>query len=81
MIKVVFFAQTRELIGEDGCQVEAIYPTVDDLRYALSLREGKWALALDRQRLLAAVNQTIVGMETPLNDDDEVAFFPPVTGG
>jgi sulfur-carrier protein len=81
MIKILFFAQTRELIGEDGCQVDAIYSTVEDLRRALSLRDGKWALALEPERLLVAVNQTIVSMDSILSDHDEVAFFPPVTGG
>ena len=33
------------------------------------------------QSLLVAVNQQMVGDETLLNSEDEVAFFPPVTGG
>ena len=37
--------------------------------------------ALDDGKLLAAVNQTLVSFDHPLTDGDEVAFFPPVTGG
>lgn len=39
------------------------------------------ALALEDGKLLAAVNQTLVSFDHPLTDGDEVAFFPPVTGG
>jgi molybdopterin synthase sulfur carrier subunit len=44
-------------------------------------QEGRWALALEEGKLLAAVNQTLVSFEHPVVDGDEVAFFPPVTGG
>ncbi|WP_251906820.1 MoaD/ThiS family protein, partial [Klebsiella pneumoniae] len=37
--------------------------------------------ALEDGKLLAAVNQTLVSFDHPLTDGDEVAFFPPVTGG
>ncbi|GLT17574.1 molybdopterin synthase sulfur carrier subunit [Vibrio zhanjiangensis] len=81
MIKVLFFAQTRELVGTEELDVEACFDTVEALRSMLARREGKWDLALDCSRLLAAVNQSIVPFEHPLRDGDEVAFFPPVTGG
>ncbi|WP_367987009.1 molybdopterin synthase sulfur carrier subunit [Vibrio sp. NTOU-M3] len=81
MIKVLFFAQTRELVGTDQVELEASFATVEALRAHLAEREGKWSLALEAGKLLAAVNQSIVPLETELNDGDEVAFFPPVTGG
>ncbi|MCF9378680.1 MoaD/ThiS family protein, partial [Klebsiella pneumoniae] len=40
-----------------------------------------WDMALEPGKLLAAVNQSIVPFDTELQDGDEVAFFPPVTGG
>ena len=43
--------------------------------------EGKWDLALEPGKLLAAVNQSIVPLDTEVKEGDEVAFFPPVTGG
>ena len=81
MIKVVFFAQTRELIGESAievgseiCRCRSIAPSI--------IRKGeRWALALNSGRILVAVNQSIVPLSTPLQAGDEVAFFPPVTGG
>lgn len=81
MITVLFFAQTRELVGVDKLEVEADFATVEDLRAHLSQREGKWDLALESGKLLAAINQAIVPLDHALTDGDEVAFFPPVTGG
>ncbi|MCD9160463.1 molybdopterin synthase sulfur carrier subunit, partial [Escherichia coli] len=51
------------------------------LRAHLAAQSDRWALALDEGKLLAAVNQTLVELTHPLADGDEVAFFPPVTGG
>ena len=81
MIKVLFFAQVRELTGTAALEVSADYPDVAALRAFLAARDDRWALALASGKLLAAVNQTLVPMTHPLHAGDEVAFFPPVTGG
>lgn len=81
MIKVLFFAQTRELVGCDGLEVEPLYPTAEALRDALTEKGDKWQLALEPGKLLVAINQTICSLDSPVVDGDEVAFFPPVTGG
>ncbi|WP_337008430.1 molybdopterin synthase sulfur carrier subunit [Pantoea sp. AS142] len=81
MIKVLFFAQVRELTGTASLEVSADYADVAALRRALAERDDRWTLALEPDRLLAAVNQTLVPMSHPLRSGDEVAFFPPVTGG
>jgi len=81
MINILFFAQVRELIGTDRLELPAEYASVEELRTALSLRGDRWALALEPGKLLSAVNQTLVSPEHPLRAGDEVAFFPPVTGG
>ncbi|MDE9543300.1 molybdopterin synthase sulfur carrier subunit [Xenorhabdus bovienii] len=81
MIKVLFFAQVRELVGADSLELPHEYPTVADLRHSLIEKGERWALALEEGKLLAAVNQSFVHAEHPLYDGDEVAFFPPVTGG
>ncbi len=81
MIKVLFFAQTRELVGTDELQLEGEFSTVEDVRSHLVQQEGKWDLALEPGKLLAAVNQSIVPLEHAIKAGDEVAFFPPVTGG
>ena len=81
MIKVLFFAQVRELVNTDALEVTAEFPTVEALRQHLAAQGDRWALALDEGKLLAAVNQTLGELTHPLADGDEVAFFPPVTGG
>ncbi len=81
MLTILFFAQTRELIGCDSLTLPVDFATAEDLRRHLAAQGGKWALALENGKLLVAINHTIVPMQTALNDGDEIAFFPPVTGG
>lgn len=81
MIKVLFFAQVRELVSTDALEMQAVFPTVEALREHLAAQGDRWALALESGKLLAAVNQTLVAFDYPLKEGDEVAFFPPVTGG
>lgn len=81
MITILFFAQVRELVGTDRLVLDTVPATVEALRQQLTTRGERWALALEEGKLLAAVNQTLVDVSHPLQDGDEVAFFPPVTGG
>lgn len=82
MIKVLFFAQVRELVGTDALTLEADAPlTVEAIRQQLASQGDRWALALEAGKLLAAVNQTLTNFDHPVTPGDEVAFFPPVTGG
>ncbi|HEY0209173.1 molybdopterin synthase sulfur carrier subunit [Acerihabitans sp.] len=81
MITVLFFAQVRELVGVDSLTLDAGYDNVEALRLALAQRGDRWSLALDAEQLLSAVNRALVPREHPLASGDEVAFFPPVTGG
>jgi len=84
MIKVLYFARLREQLGTGG---EEIAPapnlsTVSDVSSLLRERGGTWSEALgEDQTVLAAVNQEIARPDTPVKDGDELAFFPPVTGG
>ncbi|VFS68856.1 Sulfur carrier protein moaD [Raoultella terrigena] len=82
MIKVLFFAQVRELVGTDALTLDANEAaTVEAVRRQLIARGDRWALALEEGKLLAAVNQTLTTFDHPVTAGDEVAFFPPVTGG
>lgn len=81
MINVLFFAQVRELVACDHLELESAFADVESLRQHLEHQGSRWALALEKGKLLAAVNQTLVPLDHPLVDGDEVAFFPPVTGG
>ncbi|EKT61770.1 molybdopterin synthase sulfur carrier subunit [Providencia burhodogranariea] len=81
MITVLFFAQVRELVGTDRLELSEHYPNVESLRQSLAQRGDRWELALEDGKLLTAVNQSFVPTTHPLTDGDEIAFFPPVTGG
>lgn len=81
MIKVLFFAQVRELVGTDSLTLDSQATTVEALRQQLAAQGSRWALALEEGKLLTAVNQTLVEPSHAIKDGDEVAFFPPVTGG
>ncbi|KPK06689.1 MAG: molybdenum cofactor biosynthesis protein MoaD [Betaproteobacteria bacterium SG8_39] len=83
-VRVLFFASLREQVGRAAEEVElpAGVATVAGLRAHLMARGGAWGAALaDGRRLRAAVNQDIAAPEAALRTGDEVAFFPPVTGG
>jgi molybdopterin synthase sulfur carrier subunit len=84
MIRVLYFAHLREQLGTDR---EELVPgggllTVADIATRLRARGDPWQDMLDpRQGVKAAVNQEMARPETVVHDGDEVAFFPPVTGG
>ncbi|MCX8600330.1 MULTISPECIES: molybdopterin synthase sulfur carrier subunit [unclassified Gilliamella] len=81
MNKIMFFAQIRELIDTDSLLLDAQQLTVADLLEQLSKRGDKWSLALKEKVVLCAVNQSLVDFNYLIQPGDEVAFFPPVTGG
>ena len=81
MIKILFFAQVRELVNTDSMTLDIPVENVEALRAHLAAQGDRWALALEPGKLLAAVNQTLVEFSHPVKAGDEVAFFPPVTGG
>jgi len=84
MIQVHYFASIRERLGSAGEQVQtdAGLGTVAALVARLVALHGEeWDEVLRDQRMLMAVNKTVARPDTQLQDGDEVAFFPPVTGG
>lgn len=82
-ITVLYFAWLRDKVGVGSEQVEPpAEATVGGLIAALKDRSPKHAEAFaDTGRLRFAVNQDYAGADTPVAAGDEVAFFPPVTGG
>ncbi|MGQ9660404.1 MAG: molybdopterin converting factor subunit 1 [Thermochromatium sp.] len=84
MICVRYFARLRERLATSEEQLDwsADTATVAALRRHLGARGGVWAEALGvEETVLAAVEQELARPETPIRDGQEVAFFPPVTGG
>lgn len=83
MITVRFFASLREQLGTGELQVAAVeLLTVDTLVERLAAEHGEtWRTALMAPQLIVAINQQVASRTTQLVDGDEVALFPPVTGG
>lgn len=84
MITLLYFARLREALGTGREQIElpAGVGTLGALREHLAARGGEWAKEMAEGRSLrAAVNQSVAAAGAPVKDGDEVAFFPPVTGG
>ena len=83
MIRVVFFASLRERFGSSGFAVENNYiDSVAGLVDLLKLPDGtSFDGVFAEEKLMVAVNQEVVDVDCKLNEGDEVAFFPPVTGG
>lgn len=83
MIRLVYFAWVREQLGREGED----YPLPEPVQLAaiidaLSERGGTYAATLhDRARLRFAVDQTMRGLNAMVRPGNEVAIFPPVTGG
>ncbi|MGQ9861921.1 MAG: molybdopterin converting factor subunit 1 [Thiobacillaceae bacterium] len=83
-IRILYFARLREAFGisQERPELPAGVATLGDLLDWLRSRGGVWAEQLAQGRAYrTAVNQDLAGLEVRLQDDDEVAIFPPVTGG
>ena len=81
-ISVHYFASLREALGLAQETIELSDSVVDvaAVRALLAARGGDWA-SLSSMRFRAALNQSLVGESAMVKDGDELAFFPPVTGG
>jgi molybdopterin synthase sulfur carrier subunit len=82
MIKVVFFAALREQLDCSEVNISSKHiETVADVKQQLSDKNTSWQDILHNGSLLSAVNHDMVDSSYPVRSGDEVAFFPPVTGG
>ena len=83
MIRLRYFASLRETLGiaDEQLELPANIRDVTDLVRWLRERGGHWDSALTDRQLHVAINQVIAGPDSTIKDGDEVAWFPPVTGG
>ncbi|MFN0194317.1 MAG: molybdopterin converting factor subunit 1 [Aestuariivirga sp.] len=83
-MKVLYFARLRQIAGKSEETVEppSSVVTVRDLMAYLGERDEALAGAFSETRTIrAAINKSHVSLDAPLIGANEVAFFPPVTGG
>lgn len=82
MIKIVFFAALREQLNCSELSINSQgITTVADVKKQLASTDEQWQQVFANDSLLSAVNYDMVDDEQTVNAGDEVAFFPPVTGG
>ena len=83
-MNLLYFAWLRQKLGRSE-ETMALPPAVGDVRGLLAhLRKLGPAYAEafgDESRIRVAVNQRHAGFDEKIADGDEIAFFPPVTGG
>lgn len=85
MIRILYFARLRETLGSasEDLELPAASMTIAELMALLAKRGEIWQEEFDgRRSLRAAVNQSLAATNSAeIRAGDEVAFFPPVTGG
>ena len=83
-VKVLYFASLRERLGKGSEEIElpAGVGTLGALRSHLVARGGEWQSSLGGNKAVRmAVNQDMAQPAAAIKGGDEIAFFPPVTGG
>ena len=82
-VKIVFFASLREELGVNSVDLQiSDSSSVSTLISQLAdQHSAEWLAILTAVNIRIAVNQNIISEDIGVTDGDEVAFFPPVTGG
>lgn len=82
-VTVLFFARLRDAMGtgETRVALPATPLTAGELLSRLCADDPSRSAALEGLTVKAAVNRVQVPLDAPVAPGDEVAFFPPVTGG
>ena len=83
MILINYFARYREQLnlGGEKLPLTADLKTIEDVRQRLMTRGELWRTVLGESNLMCALNQELCHPDRGIEDFDEIAFFPPVTGG
>jgi sulfur-carrier protein len=83
MLKLCYFASVREQLGktEENITLPAEITTVGELSIFLADRGEAWKMLADSKSVLIAVDQQVSSREQVLLGSEEIAFFPPMTGG
>ena len=82
-MNILFFASLREKLDTDKEHWTELHDikTTKELLDKLKDRGEPWLSALSIPQLIISVNQEVSDLNTDIALGDEVAFFPPVTGG
>ena len=81
---IKYFSWIKEHIGksEEQITIPSYITNVDQLINYLNEKDTKYNLLFEKKELIKiAVNKTYSSFDTKVSNNDEIAFFPPVTGG
>lgn len=84
MLTIHYFAGIREQVGSDSQELvlpEGVATVADLIHFLEQSNTGFARVTAASNKILVAVNQEVVGRSYGLSANDEVAFFPPMTGG
>ena len=81
-MKILFFASLKERLDCSELTLDIEQPcSIAQIREQLINKGEPWTSALSAANLLMALNQEVATSDTQVTQNDELAFFPPVTGG
>ncbi|MBF0265073.1 MAG: molybdopterin converting factor subunit 1 [Gammaproteobacteria bacterium] len=82
MIKILYFASLAEALNcsQEEFEIQSQNFTIENLIKELSARNEQWQQAFEKN-IISAKNQETCKANAIIQDKDEIAFFPPVTGG
>ena len=84
MVSLHYFASIREAVGRSSEELmlpESVTDVQGLIDFLVARDPEKLEVLAADSRVLVAVNQTVADRSTNLRGDEEVAFFPPMTGG
>ena len=82
-MNILFFASLRERLNTDEEEWKDMKgaKTAGDVLHQLQQRGEPWHSALKNEQLIVSINQEVANLDAQVQLGDELAFFPPVTGG
>ena len=82
MINLIYFSWIREKIGKSNESIETRAETVNELIEELKKKDVRYSEVFsDLGSFRVAINQELTNFDAPITEANEIAFFPPMTGG
>ena len=83
-MKILYFSWLKEKIGTNSEEIDKpikVDTVMDLIQFLKNISKGHEDAFTHLKSVKVAVNKNFANFETEINNNDEIAFFPPVTGG